>query len=154
MYLRLSRQPGWLIPITRSLLFSFIAFTMTLTQFLSDLHLETPKSYDIFEITPNSPYLALIVDIGCIKDDEYLSFLEKQLSIFELVFLVLGNHESYHNSWKATKAKMTDLLNKMQVRSATESGFGSFIMLDQARFDLSTSVTILGCTLFSSILPS
>jgi len=33
-------------------------------QIVSDLHLETPKAYDIFEIEPKAPVLALLGDIG------------------------------------------------------------------------------------------
>jgi hypothetical protein len=67
---------------------------MSSLQILSDLHLGEPKSYDSFEIIPIAPYLALIGDIGYVKDAEYLSFLERQLSTFKIVFLVLGttNH--------------------------------------------------------------
>ena len=41
-------------------------------QVLSDLHLEAPKAYDVFEIVPKAPYLALLGDVGNIashKDD-------------------------------------------------------------------------------------
>lgn len=33
-------------------------------QVLSDLHLEAKKAYDICEIAPKAPYLALLGDIG------------------------------------------------------------------------------------------
>lgn len=36
-------------------------------QILSDLHLETPTAYDIFDIPPKAPYLAIFGDIGNIK---------------------------------------------------------------------------------------
>jgi hypothetical protein len=46
----------------------FEDFTMLPIQLLSDLHLEAPKGYDVFEVVPSAPYLALIGDIGCVKD--------------------------------------------------------------------------------------
>lgn len=45
-------------------------------QILSDLHLEAPKAYDLFDIVPKAPYLALLGDIGNVKDDGLFIFLE------------------------------------------------------------------------------
>jgi hypothetical protein len=33
-------------------------------QILSDLHLESPKAYDLYDIPPKAPLLALLGDIG------------------------------------------------------------------------------------------
>ncbi|CAG8978511.1 hypothetical protein HYALB_00005087 [Hymenoscyphus albidus] len=94
-------------------------------QIISDLYLETPKSYDVFEVTPSAPYLALIGDIGNAKDPEFFDFITKQLSLF-----------------------------KIEVKeSPTSETLGSFVFLDQTRFDLSDDTTILGCTLYSNITP-
>lgn len=121
-------------------------------QLLSDLHLETPKSYDIFEVTPAAPYLALLGDIGCVKDSGYFDFILKQLSQFRIVFLLLGNHEPYHSSWSIAKEALCEFEKKTQQQTAAGT-LGSFVFLDQTRFDLSDDTTILGCTLFSNILP-
>ncbi|KAF6832201.1 calcineurin-like phosphoesterase [Colletotrichum plurivorum] len=53
-------------------------------QILSDLHLESPKAYDIFEVVPKAPILALLGDIGYVgtHKDDYLTFLNQQLSQF------------------------------------------------------------------------
>ena len=73
-------------------------------QILSDLHLEAPKAYDIFEIVPKAPYLALLGDIGNIipHKDECISFLKRQLRQFRAVLFVPGNHEAYHSTWPET----------------------------------------------------
>lgn len=49
-------------------------------QILSDLHLESPKGYDIFEMAPNAPYLALLGDIGnvVVHKTEFFAFLTTQ----------------------------------------------------------------------------
>lgn len=62
---------------------------------LSDFHLEPPKAYDIFEINPRAPYLALIGDIGDVKQhkDDCLAFLTRQLRQFRAVLFVPENHE-------------------------------------------------------------
>jgi hypothetical protein len=45
-------------------------------QIVSDLHLEAPKAYDVFDIVPQAPYLALLGDIGLSSHgDEFLGFL-------------------------------------------------------------------------------
>jgi hypothetical protein len=46
-------------------------------QIISDLNLEAPKAYDVFEIVPRAPYLAMPGDIGNVTahKDEYLAFL-------------------------------------------------------------------------------
>lgn len=37
-------------------------------QILSDLHLESPAAYDIFEIPTKTTHLALLGDIGNVRD--------------------------------------------------------------------------------------
>ncbi|KAF4627751.1 hypothetical protein G7Y89_g10402 [Cudoniella acicularis] len=115
------------------------------------LHLEAPKSYDVFKVVPSAPYLALIGDIDCVKDSEFCEFTTK-LSKFKIVFLVLKNHDSYHSNWTSTKENILDFEKENREKN-TAGNLGSFIFLDQTRFDLSDEITILGCTLFSSILP-
>jgi hypothetical protein len=61
-------------------------------QIISDLHLESPKGYDILEITSKAPYLALLGDIGNVvpHKDEVLTFLTKQLKQFRVMLFVPG----------------------------------------------------------------
>ncbi|KAK1639295.1 hypothetical protein BDP81DRAFT_345662 [Colletotrichum phormii] len=65
-------------------------------QIVSDLHLESPKAYDIFEIVPQAPYLGLLGDIGNVvaHKEECLAFLT-QLRQFRAILFVPGNHEAY-----------------------------------------------------------
>lgn len=79
-------------------------------QILSDLHLEAPKGYDIFEIVPKVPYLALLGDIGNITThkDECLAFLTLQLKHFRSVLFVPGNHEAYGSNWPDTLTTLRD----------------------------------------------
>ena len=51
--------------------------------------------YSSFEIKTKCSFLALLGDIGYVHADELLTFLERQLEEFEIVFYVLGNHEPY-----------------------------------------------------------
>ncbi|KAE8144284.1 acyl-CoA dehydrogenase mitochondrial precursor [Aspergillus avenaceus] len=119
-------------------------------QILSDLHLESPKAYDVFEITPRSPYLALLGDIGNVKDEGFLTFIEAQLRKFKIVFFLLGNHEPYHSNWSTVKAKIKNFSNAVNQRRAQEN-LGEFVFMDQTRYDVSPDVTVLGCTLYSEI---
>jgi predicted phosphodiesterase len=113
---------------------------------MSDLHLEVGQQYASFEIPPTAPYLILAGDIGRLIDyDSYLAFLAAQTARFELVFLILGNHEFYDLSItagleKARKLEQEALLSR------------KLILLHQRRFDVPNSVTtILGCTLWSNV---
>ncbi|KAJ5551771.1 hypothetical protein N7535_000289 [Penicillium sp. DV-2018c] len=119
-------------------------------QILSDLHLESPSAYDIYQIEPKAPYLVLTGDIGCVVDDGYFNFLRRQLEVFRIVFLVLGNHEPYHSTWPETKSRIKSF--EAELASCEESATrGQFVLLDQTRYDISPTVSVLGCTLFSEI---
>jgi len=100
-----------------------------------------------------APYLALLGDIGCVKHPEYFAFLEHQLSNFEIVFLLLGNQEAYDSDWTNVKQKIQNFSREISAKKA-DKNLGSFVFLDQTRFDVSPKLTILGCTLFSKIPPA
>ena len=121
-------------------------------QILSDLHLEAPKAYDIIEIVPKAPYLALLGDVGNVAShkDDYLGFLTLQLIQFRAVLLVPGNHEAYHSNWADT----LNILRAFEIDVRKDRSLGEFVLLDRAAFRLpGTNVAILGCSLFSLIPP-
>lgn len=123
-------------------------------QILSDLHLESPKAYDFYEIKPSAPHLALLGDIGCVSDPDYLTFLTTQLAKFRIVFHLLGNHEPYGSTWAATIKTLREFQeqNRQQRARSPESAIGEYILLDRDEFHLpSHNLTILGCTLFSDV---
>lgn len=66
---------------------------MSAFQILSDLHLESPSAYDVFKVSPKAPFLALLGDIGVVKDAGFIAFIQTQLRQFQIVFFLLGNHE-------------------------------------------------------------
>lgn len=120
-------------------------------QIISDLHLESPAAYDILHVDPQAPYLALIGDIGYVKDGGFFQFLRNHLEVFRIVFLVLGNHEPYHSNWDQTKSRVK--LFEFEINESFKQGRtpGKFVFLDQKRYDLSSTISILGCTLFSQV---
>ncbi|KAE8357720.1 acyl-CoA dehydrogenase/oxidase [Aspergillus caelatus] len=121
-------------------------------QILSDLHLEAPKAYDLFDIAPKAPYLALLGDIGNVKDDGLFIFLEAQLQKFQIVFFLLGNHEPYHSSWTTARERMQKFSNTIyQKRTQEGQLLGEFVFMDQARYDISPHITVLGCILYSRV---
>jgi hypothetical protein len=122
-------------------------------QVLSDLHLET-GCYDAFKITPQTPILALIGDIGCIKDKGLFDFLRAQLDKFRLVFFLLGNHEPYGKDWDHAKTRLQNFSSEVQQLRTNADALGEFVFLDQTRHDVSDQVTVFGCTLFSNIGPT
>jgi len=115
-------------------------------QIASDLHLEVGQQYSSFKIPPTAPYLILAGDIGRLIDyDSYLAFLASQTAQFELVFLVLGNHEFYGLSIAAG-------INQAQKLEQEAVLSRKLVLLHQTRFDVPNSTTtILGCTLWSNI---
>ncbi|KAI1121456.1 Ser/Thr protein phosphatase superfamily [Nemania abortiva] len=136
---------------------------MVAIQILSDLHLESPKAYDVFEIPPKAPYLALLGDIGYAgkHHDDYCNFLKRQLANFQVVFLVLGNHEPWDSDWDKVRQQMSDFEQTIRdQRSMCTEPPGEFVLLDRTRYDIpasgsegNTEVTILGSTLFSCVVP-
>ena len=120
-------------------------------------------AYDIFDIPPKAPYLALLGDIGYASHPQhreaYLGFLRRQLSKFRVVFLVLGNHEPWHGSWEASRETMRQFAevvrrerNGINNRSRndddddddddrnSEGGrLGKFVFLDRTRYDVNSS---------------
>ncbi|KAL4909781.1 hypothetical protein BDW74DRAFT_165166 [Aspergillus multicolor] len=124
---------------------------MVAFQILSDLHLENPRAYDVFDIPPRAPYLALLGDIGTVKDDELFTFLTLQLQRFEIVFILLGNHEPYGSNWLDVRDRVKKFSEDVSQRRIQETGLGVFVFLDQTRYDISDDVTVLGCTLNSRV---
>lgn len=120
-------------------------------QILSDLHLETHGSYD-FPLKQTAPNLALLGDVGTIADDGLFLFLERQLKRYWNVVFVLGNHEPYGTTWDAAKTRVLAFGARMRALRAS-STIGAFVFLDQGRWDVSESLTVLGCTLFSGVHP-
>lgn len=115
-------------------------------QILSDLHLEINKQYTSFDVPISSNHLILAGDIGRLQDyDEYLLFLQKQTRNFDLVFLVLGNHEFYNTSFEAGLEKAKYLEQEPCLN-------GRLVLLHQRRYDIpGTRISVLGCTLWSRI---
>ncbi|KAK1963323.1 calcineurin-like phosphoesterase [Colletotrichum sublineola] len=119
-------------------------------QIVSDLHLEAPKAYEIFEIVPRAPCLALLGDIGNVAahKTDILAFLIRQLKSFHTVLFVPGNHEAYHSSWPETLKILRDFEQEIQ----EDDSVGDFVLLDRKVYRMPDSnVVVLGCSLFSRI---
>lgn len=115
-------------------------------QIMSDLHLEISQQYSSFDIPVAARYLILAGDVGRLVDyDAYVTFLQKQTDRFELVFLVLGNHEFHGTSFSAGLEDAKCLERKPCLN-------GKLVLLHRAKYHIpNTRVMILGCTLWSSI---
>jgi hypothetical protein len=124
-------------------------------QIMSDLHLNRSNDYRTFTIPPTASNLVLAGDIGRLQDyDDYLSFLERHVSKYSMTYFCLGNHEFHGLSYEegialsqrlerepCLKGKLRLLTRETgPVETPTDAGYNS--------------VTILGCTLWSSILES
>ncbi|GKT51495.1 uncharacterized protein ColSpa_11676 [Colletotrichum spaethianum] len=126
---------------------------MASIQIVSDLHLSN-QDYDNYHIERNAPYLALLGDIGCVKDVGFVGFLNRQLAEFHVVFHVLGNHEPYGSSWEDIREKLNSFqeANRKKREEDPSSGIGEYVLMCQREYSIpSADITILGCTLFSNI---
>ena len=114
-------------------------------QVISDLHLEMNKDYSTTTIPAVSPYLILAGDVGRLADyASYRDFLQKQATNFTLVFLVLGNHEFYGSTYALGIEKAKQLVQEDGLK-------GKIILLHRASSFLPDNITLVGCTLWSSI---
>lgn len=112
---------------------------------MSDLHLEK-NGYDTLTIPRAAPYLLVVGDIGVFRQESlFLSFLRLQCETFDLVLLVLGNHEFYGVSRE----------QGLEIAKRFEDELdGKLIILNRRRIDLPDGRTVvLGCTLHSHIPP-
>ncbi|KAF4773834.1 calcineurin-like phosphoesterase [Colletotrichum scovillei] len=122
-------------------------------QILSDLHLEH-NNYSNYRIVPTAPYLALIGDIGCVKDPGYIGFIRGLLDQFRVVFYVFGNHEPYGSSWDNAWETLDkfEKANRSERKKNPESAVGEFVFMYQREYRIPDShITVLGCTLFSNV---
>lgn len=125
---------------------SFSSKPSTSFQILSDLHLEIDQQYNTYTIRPCAEYLILAGDIGRLTDyDPYRDFLHRQTSQFKLVFLILGNHEFYNETYASA-------VEKARLLEREDCFEGRLVVLDRRRFDIPGSgISILGCTLWSRV---
>ncbi|CAG9977324.1 unnamed protein product, partial [Clonostachys byssicola] len=115
-------------------------------QVLSDLHLEVGSQYATYRFPVAAPFLLLAGDIGRLIDyDSYLEFLAAQVSRFDKVFLILGNHEFYGLEHQAGIEEAQRLSKEPALQE-------KLVLLHKSRWDdPDSSLTILGCTLWSSV---
>mmetsp|Transcript_36619 Transcript_36619/g.91807 ORF Transcript_36619/g.91807 Transcript_36619/m.91807 type:complete len:257 (+) Transcript_36619:321-1091(+) len=107
-------------------------------QMLSDVHLEFNPAPEFEALAPN---LILAGDIGNPKLPEYRNFLLAQAERFQRVFVVTGNHE-YYRSYHAEADRAIHTICDQH---------DALHFLNMDRVDLSDSVCLLGCTLWSAI---
>ena len=115
-------------------------------QILSDLHLEVGQQYWSYTFPVSAPFLLLGGDIGHLIDyDGYLKFLEVQVSRYQKVFLVLGNHEFYGLDYESGLATAQRLSEDPKLAD-------TLVLLNKGRWnDTKSNLTVIGCTLWSLI---
>lgn len=124
----------------------FTRYSRVRLQIVSDLHLEVGKQYASFSFPATAPYLLLAGDVGRLIDyEEYLAFLQSLSARYKKVFLVLGNHEFYGLAYETG-------LDQAQRLAREPALVGTVVLLHRAQWDdPDSSLTILGCTLWSDI---
>ncbi|KAF8653548.1 hypothetical protein AX16_003911 [Volvariella volvacea WC 439] len=129
-------------------------------QLLSDLHLEIERfpredSDDLYKYSfpAKAKMLALLGDIGWTRDDRLFEWIRIQLTKFKTIFFVRGNHEAYRSTIAESEERLTQFATTIEKERETSSKLGRFVFLNRTRFDISKTVTILGCTLWASLNP-
>jgi predicted phosphohydrolase len=109
-------------------------------QYISDIHLECGNNH--LEIIPKAPYLILAGDIGYPFEIHYNNFLQDVTDKFEKVFVILGNHEYWGNSFANISAKMSEYCQK----------YKNLVWLESTVYDFENSnLSIFGTTLWTNI---
>ena len=119
-------------------------------QIVSDLHIEY-KNNDVPDplkfITPSTPILALLGDIGSLyKFNQLRSFLEQICKHFEYVLYVPGNHEYYNNQSYECEGKTFNELTKIMF--SLETLIPNLYILDKNAV-IFNDICVIGCTLWS-----
>ncbi|KAJ7134215.1 Ser/Thr protein phosphatase superfamily protein [Mycena epipterygia] len=133
-------------------------------QFMSDLHLEVRRwdanggtgNYYAFDFPATADTLALLGDIGNTCDERLYDWLSVQLIRFKLVLFLAGNHEPYKSTLEASIADLTSFAAESEAAAASsppEKPLGRFVFLNRTRLDISPTLTVLGCTLWSHLDP-
>lgn len=111
---------------------------MVQIQIYSDIHLEF-KNKPI-KIKPYAPYLFLAGDIGRLNGvyKEVVSYYSKN---WQKTFVVLGNHEYYHNEkdYSTLNSEYKDFFE----------GFDNVYLLDNSYVELNEEINIYGCTFWT-----
>lgn len=114
-------------------------------QFMSDLNLEPLNQALKFDVPRVAPILILAGDIGTFEGDGqlYSDFLRQLWTHFDLVLLVLGNHDVYGRERSHVRHVPTQV---------TDDCGGRFACMDRGRVvDHIYRLVILGCALHSNI---
>ncbi|KAJ3151902.1 hypothetical protein HK101_001853, partial [Irineochytrium annulatum] len=119
-------------------------------QIASDLHLDhRPPDFPPFDslIVPSARVLALIGDIGGPDRDDWLRLLTWASARFELVLVVLGNHDL----WSKSGETMQDL--RAAYRSLCRQ-HANVYLLDRNTCEFDGQVMFIGTTLWTHIPPA
>ncbi|GBE87486.1 Ser/Thr protein phosphatase protein [Sparassis latifolia] len=125
-------------------------------QILSDIHLEMERpgsapgqEFYHYDIPVCAEHLALLGDIGWTVDERLFEWLRAQLRLFKTIYYVAGNHEPYRSSIDESNQRLSAFAQECEA----DPTLGDFIFLNRTRHDVSPTLTILGCTLWSALNP-
>ncbi|EPQ55902.1 hypothetical protein GLOTRDRAFT_93427 [Gloeophyllum trabeum ATCC 11539] len=128
------------------------ASTASSIQIISDLHLgESPSDSDTctpfdYIVPANAEYLALLGDVARTTDPRLFPWLAGVLDKFKAVFYVMGNHEPYGTAVDSALRTLESFADSLNANSS-----GHLVILNRTQYDVSDSLTILGCTLWSDL---
>ena len=109
-----------------------------------------PDRPQSFQIRATATNILLLGDIGLVKDNGLFTFFRRTLELNRgvRIFYILGNHEPY----QITLEEAIQKLRIFEQEARSEFG-GRFKFLHRDRYDVTSDITILGCTLWTAVQP-
>lgn len=117
-------------------------------QYASDLHLEINQCKFSDILSPSADYLILAGDIGYPESQIYVDFLTWCSVNFKQTFIITGNHEYYSSTNHKTMTEIEAII------STICESLVNVIFLNKTSYVIENKIKILGCTLWSNILPT
>ena len=123
---------------------------------LSDLHVDQLRSVNLPRLlNPSSraKYLLIAGDLGNPYHSSYVEFLRQASPHYEWIVLIAGNHDYYYDHQNVEVEQRAFGERLAQVRHVCAT-LPNVKFLEQESFVLpGTAVTVLGCTLWTNVLP-
>lgn len=105
-------------------------------QFMSDLHIN--NYYNLIEVEPNAPNLALIGDICDGMNPKLYKFLLSVSNQYENVLYIPGNHEYYKNTIQDVDGYLSEMCYELDIK---------YLQKKTVEID---GILLSGCTLWSN----
>lgn len=130
-----------------------------LFQYFSDIHLEfykNPNKIDKIKIERKAPYLIIAGDIdnmASLKGARFERFIKRMSKLFDLVFMVTGNHDYYQFKKESLPVeKWFDMVDD-KVKELIKPLKNVIFLQNEVYLIPNSNIAVFGCTLWTEVLP-